>query len=126
LSHDSSPFYFGHLGDGVSQTICLDWPRTMILPISASQVASIIAMSHQHPAWQLLRVTHLSPLHCLWHKCFGFQSPVGFWCNLCFPIVMKEDTSLPKTRHIPYHPGFQWHHLGGIIIVKKSKNITWS
>jgi hypothetical protein len=26
LSHTSSPFCSGYFGDGVSQTICLDWP----------------------------------------------------------------------------------------------------
>jgi hypothetical protein len=28
------------------RTICLGWPQTLILPISASQVARIIGMSH--------------------------------------------------------------------------------
>jgi hypothetical protein len=32
--------------DRVSQNICLDWPRTMILLISASQVARITGISH--------------------------------------------------------------------------------
>jgi hypothetical protein len=31
----------------VSRTICLSWPRTIILPISASQVARITGVSHQ-------------------------------------------------------------------------------
>jgi hypothetical protein len=35
---------------GVSQTICLGWPRTMILLILASQVTRITGMSHWHPA----------------------------------------------------------------------------
>jgi hypothetical protein len=30
LNHTSSPFYFG---DGISQTNCLGWPQTAILPI---------------------------------------------------------------------------------------------
>jgi hypothetical protein len=34
----------------VSQTLCLDWPQTAILPISTSQVARITGMIHQHPA----------------------------------------------------------------------------
>jgi hypothetical protein len=37
------------LGDGVLRTIFLGWPRTLIFPISASQVARIISVSHQHP-----------------------------------------------------------------------------
>jgi hypothetical protein len=32
--------------DGISQTFCLDWPRTVILWISASWVARITGMSH--------------------------------------------------------------------------------
>jgi hypothetical protein len=32
---------------GVSQTLCPGWPQTTILLISASQVASIIDVSHQ-------------------------------------------------------------------------------
>jgi hypothetical protein len=37
--------------DGVSQTSPApqDWPGTAILPISASQVARIADVSHQHP-----------------------------------------------------------------------------
>jgi hypothetical protein len=31
LSHTSSPFCSGYFGDGVSQTICLGWPQTLIL-----------------------------------------------------------------------------------------------
>jgi hypothetical protein len=27
----------GYFGDGVPQTICMDWPQTLILPISTSQ-----------------------------------------------------------------------------------------
>jgi hypothetical protein len=34
--------------DGVSRTVCMGWPQAMILPISASQVARIINVSHQH------------------------------------------------------------------------------
>jgi hypothetical protein len=33
-----------------TQTICLGWPQTLILPISASQVARITGMSYQHLA----------------------------------------------------------------------------
>jgi hypothetical protein len=46
LSWTSSPFCYGYFGDGLSQTICLSWPHTMILRISASQVTRIIGMSH--------------------------------------------------------------------------------
>jgi hypothetical protein len=50
LSHTSSPFCSGCYGDEVSRTLCLGWPRLAILLISASQVARITGMSHQHPA----------------------------------------------------------------------------
>jgi hypothetical protein len=36
------------LGLGVSQTICLDWPPTAILLISAPRVARITGASHHH------------------------------------------------------------------------------
>jgi hypothetical protein len=41
LIHASSSFFFGYFGDGFSRTIYLGWPWTLILPISASQVAGI-------------------------------------------------------------------------------------
>jgi hypothetical protein len=50
LSHTVSPFCFGYFGDGTSQTICLSWPRTMILLISDLQVARSAGMSHWHLA----------------------------------------------------------------------------
>jgi hypothetical protein len=34
LEYTSSPFCPGYFGDGVSWTICLGWPWTLILPIS--------------------------------------------------------------------------------------------
>jgi hypothetical protein len=37
-------------GDGVSQTICSDWPWIAIFPISASQLARITDVSHWHCA----------------------------------------------------------------------------
>jgi hypothetical protein len=37
------------LGDGVSVAICLGWPQTVILQISASLVAMITDVSHQNP-----------------------------------------------------------------------------
>jgi hypothetical protein len=38
--------------DGVSGTIYLDWPRSTILPISASHIDRITGMSHWHLAPQ--------------------------------------------------------------------------
>jgi hypothetical protein len=49
LSHNSSPFHSGYLGDGVPRTICLGWLWTMTLSVSASQVARITGMHHQRP-----------------------------------------------------------------------------
>jgi hypothetical protein len=50
LNQISSPFCSGYFGDGILQTICPGWPQTMILPISASQIARITDMSHRSPA----------------------------------------------------------------------------
>jgi hypothetical protein len=41
-------FCFGYFQDRVSRTIFLGWIRTVILLISASQVARITGVSHQH------------------------------------------------------------------------------
>jgi hypothetical protein len=51
-----SPFCSGYFGDGrggVSWTLCLGWPKTMILLILASQVARITDLSHQCLAYSL-------------------------------------------------------------------------
>jgi hypothetical protein len=39
-------FCSGYFGVGIPWTICPGWPWTTILPISASQIARIIGMSH--------------------------------------------------------------------------------
>jgi hypothetical protein len=52
LSHTSSPFCSGYLGDEIPRTICLGWPGTVIL-ISASQVARITDVSHQPTLFSL-------------------------------------------------------------------------
>jgi hypothetical protein len=48
LNHASGPFCSGYFGDEGSRTRCPGWPWTTIFQISASQVASIISMSHWH------------------------------------------------------------------------------
>jgi hypothetical protein len=48
LTHNSSPFCSGYFGDGVLQISCPGWPQTSILPISSSQIARIIGVSHQY------------------------------------------------------------------------------
>jgi hypothetical protein len=45
-----TPFCCGYFEDGISWTICLGWPWTLILPISASQVARITGMGPWHLA----------------------------------------------------------------------------
>jgi hypothetical protein len=50
LSHTFTVFCSGYFGDGVSQTVCPDWPQNSILLISSSQVARITGMSHWHLA----------------------------------------------------------------------------
>jgi hypothetical protein len=40
LSHTSSPFWSDYFGDGISGTICLDWPQTTILLINLSLPSS--------------------------------------------------------------------------------------
>jgi hypothetical protein len=48
FSHFISPFFWWFFQDRVSQTICLAWLGTVILLISASWIARITGMSHQH------------------------------------------------------------------------------
>jgi hypothetical protein len=50
LSHTSSPVCSAYFGDVVSHTVCLGWPWTSILLISASQEARITSVSHGCPA----------------------------------------------------------------------------
>jgi hypothetical protein len=46
LSYTYSPFFFGYFQDRILGTICWGWPRTVILLISASQVAKIASVIH--------------------------------------------------------------------------------
>jgi hypothetical protein len=55
LNHASSPCCSGYFGDGVSWTICSDWPQTVFLPISASQVSRITDVNCQRPAKSFLK-----------------------------------------------------------------------
>jgi hypothetical protein len=48
MNHTISPIYCGYFGDGISQTICLGWTWTTILPIFACQVARIVEVSYLH------------------------------------------------------------------------------
>jgi hypothetical protein len=56
LSCTSSPFCSGYFGDWVSRTICLGCSPTSTIPISASQVAGITGVSHQHHTALFLRL----------------------------------------------------------------------
>jgi hypothetical protein len=50
LSLTSYTFCSGYFGDEVLQTICQGFSLSMMLPITASQEARIIGVSHKHPA----------------------------------------------------------------------------
>jgi hypothetical protein len=64
LSHTSSPICSGYFGDEVSWSICLGWPRAMILLISASQVARITDMSYH--AWHLFHLCTFEDCARVW------------------------------------------------------------
>jgi hypothetical protein len=66
LNHTSSPSCSDYFEDGISWSICLDWPRTESLLISASQVARITDMSHQCPAIYVLELAILMNLLNYW------------------------------------------------------------
>jgi hypothetical protein len=67
------PAWSGYFEDGVSWTICLGWPWTVILPISASQVAKITGVSHLCliRTWVFAQA-HLEPLILL--SCWDYSS----------------------------------------------------
>jgi hypothetical protein len=65
LSCTSTPFCSGYFENGVYGTICLSWPRTMILLISTSQVAGITGVNHQCPE----NPSNIHPM------CWGFYGP---------------------------------------------------
>jgi hypothetical protein len=58
----SSPFCSGYFGVGDLSTICLSWAWTVVYPISASQVARVVGMSHQ---------------------CLAFEFPFFFFFFIC-------------------------------------------
>jgi hypothetical protein len=66
LSHTCSPFRSDYFGDEVSSTICLGWPPTLILLISASEITRIKHMSH-------------------WCHCFFFTQ--GLICSPGWPQI---------------------------------------
>jgi hypothetical protein len=72
LSHTSNSFCSGYFGDGVSWMICFSWPQTSTLPISASQVARIIAVSHRCLAKFLF--FKANQFMALWHSSPGVMS----------------------------------------------------
>jgi hypothetical protein len=45
-----NPFWSVYFGDRVLRIICPGWPSTIIFLISASQIARIIDVNHQHSA----------------------------------------------------------------------------
>jgi hypothetical protein len=92
---------------GVSQIICLGWPQTLILSISASQLVRITGVGHWHRltlfSFQIY-IPHLreniqyvseSDLFQLW---WWFPVPSTFWqmtfLNPCFLLLCYADTCL--------------------------------
>jgi hypothetical protein len=66
------PFFcVGYFRDRVSQTICMDYPQTVILLFSASWVAGIPGVTHHCLAClSLFLILCLSPLRWLYHSLF--------------------------------------------------------
>jgi hypothetical protein len=79
---------------GVSRSICLSWPQTSILPISAPQVAKIIGVSHWHPV-----------------KISILYTPV-----LYFTVQMQTTEEKYKIPKIP-KVQLEEHVLGGIVFI---------
>jgi hypothetical protein len=80
LRHTASPLCSGYFGDEGSWASCLDWPRAAIFPISASKVARITGVSHQHPvnSWHLSNLNNLT----VWSSddsMFISIFPCGMW-----------------------------------------------
>jgi hypothetical protein len=78
-------FCSGYFRDGVSQTICLCWPWTAILQISASQAARIVGMDfvfvfqmrvHSHKITHFFSVDQFFFLYCWagWGNCGTYKS----------------------------------------------------
>jgi hypothetical protein len=99
------PFWSSYFGSGVSQTICLGWPGTVILPISASQITRITGMSHLAPSlgcwWECKKLQMLWKI--LW------QSPqnktITLWCDsasLLMSIYPKKNWSR-NLRYLDTH-----------------------
>jgi hypothetical protein len=82
LNHTSSAFCSSYFGDRISRIIYLGWPRTSILPISASQVARIIGYNFRStlltPSWKYAiqkRAGGMAhPHECLLSKCEALSS----------------------------------------------------
>jgi hypothetical protein len=102
----------------VSQTLYSGWPWTMSLSTSASQVAMITSMNHQHPPWFPYFIWFLFSAafpHSL--TCQG--SPVTFRCSLshltyflpsfCFLNNLKLSHSFVYS-FVVYHPLFECKH----------------
>jgi hypothetical protein len=68
----------GHFGDGFSQNIYPGWSQTLILLISASQVARITGMSH----WHLAVECFYKCLSTIW-RFFFCEVPIQVFLYLC-------------------------------------------
>jgi hypothetical protein len=89
---------------GVSRTIYPRWPQTVILPISASQVARITDVSFQYSA--------LSPLLALWPERKGARSrsstsqnwKVDHWTLTLKASLQLKSYSLLSLHHTNVKP----------------------
>jgi hypothetical protein len=105
LSHSSSPFLSGYFGDGVSWTICLHWPWTQILSISASQVTKITDVSHGCPTSSFFYCGVSCTEHSLMELCAPLTVALpaddrGHSCPLPLPsaLALEEPDARPGWR----------------------------
>jgi hypothetical protein len=110
--------------DGVSQTFCPDWPWTMILPTSASQVDWIARVSHRHLARNLdslcLKCLHsinietpfpFSSFALTWlgpRQCMGRHRQSWIYLPLCYPIFLCNKNILSEAKR-------QWFVIYGFL-----------
>jgi hypothetical protein len=105
----------GIFWDRVSWTICPRWLQTTILLISASWVASITDVSHQHLVQNTLNLCFqilLSYLGTIWSfqvlllKCVTQdQSHVYPRANYCLPERQKPLSTLLMSSKLWHYPG---------------------
>jgi hypothetical protein len=129
------PFCCAYLEMGVSRTICPGWPRTMILLISASQVAGIAGVSHRLLAETNSCTTRWSICHslpyllfhrshvCLWHVLSALVTDhVGLVTWFCHCEACQK-SDLHTEAQTPSH--LQRPHLGAAVSLTHSLTFLW-